>query len=111
MKYIDEGGVWMETAKVTVDTLGEALMVSALGLSTVFITLVSLALAVLLVSVVLRALGIGKETKQEAPVNTAPQAPKEELDGELYAAIVAAISEEMGLPVDRFQIVSIQESV
>lgn len=101
----------MEAAKVTVDSMGEALMVSVLGLSTVFITLVSLALAVLLVSWVLRILGIAKETKQESPAGTAPQAPKEELNGELYAAIVAAISEEMNLPVDKFQIVSIQESV
>lgn len=93
-----------------VNNLGEALFVSLLGISTVFTALIALAIAVVIVSKVLQVLGIGKEEKKETKVASAVSADDGK-DDELYAAIVAAVSEEMKLPVDQFQVVSIKEIV
>ncbi len=97
---------------VEVTTVLQALIVSAMGLGTVFLTLISLAVAVVIVSKVLAGTGIGQEEdKKPQAVVSKPAAEVKSSDenGELYAAIVAAISEEMKLPVDKFQIVSITE--
>ena len=91
--------------------LANAFTICAMGLSTVFLTLISLAIAVIVVSKVLLALGIGK--KEEPKASATPAAAKTTVatdeNDETYAAIVAAVSEEMKLPVDKFRIVEITE--
>lgn len=93
-----------------VNSAGEALFVSLLGISTVFTALISLAIAVIIVSKVLQMLGIGKEEKKTVPVS-APTLVDDGKDDELYAAVVAAVSEEIKLPIEQFQVVSIKEIV
>lgn len=93
--------------------LANAFTISAMGLSTVFLTLISLAIAVIVVSKVLLALGIGKKEEPKASAMPAAAAAKTTVatdeNDETYAAIVAAVSEEMKLPVDKFRIVEITE--
>lgn len=92
--------------------LADAFTVSAMGLSTVFLTLISLSIAVVIVSKVLLALGIGKKEQPKAtatPAATEKTTVATDENNETYAAIVAAVSEEMKLPVDKFTIVSITE--
>lgn len=93
--------------------LANAFTISAMGLSTVFLTLISLAIAVIVVSKVLLALGIGKKEEPKASATPAAAAAKTTVatdeNDETYAAIVAAVSEEMKLPVDKFRIVEITE--
>lgn len=93
-----------------VDVLN-AVTISVMGLTTVFLTLIALALAVIVVSKVLLALGVGKkeESKASATTATAATAVATDENDETYAAIVAAVSEEMKLPVDKFRIVEITE--
>lgn len=85
-------------------TLGESLIISLLGLATVFTCLIVLSLAIMLFSRVFALAEGGK--KAPAPA-AAPAAPA--FDEESYAAIIAAVSEETGLPLDKFQITSIKE--
>lgn len=92
--------------------VADAFTISVMGLSTVFLALISLAIAVIIVSKILLALGIGKKEEPKASA-AAPAATKTTVatdeNDETYAAIVAAISEEMKLPVDKFRIVEITE--
>ena len=92
--------------------LANAFTISAMGLSTVFLTLISLAIAVIVVSKVLLALGIGKKEEPKAsatPAAAAKTTVATDENDETYAAIVAAVSEEMKLPIDKFRIVEITE--
>ena len=84
-------------------TLGESLIISALGIATVFTCLIVLSLVIMLFSRILSAGGEKKATAAAA----APAAPA--FDEESYAVIMAAVSEETGLPLDKFQILSIKE--
>ena len=90
--------------------LANAFTISVMGLSTVFLTLISLAIAVIIVSKVLLALGIGKKEEPKASATPAAKTTvATDENDETYAAIVAAVSEEMKLPVDKFRIVEITE--
>ena len=86
-------------------TLGESLIISMLGVATVFTCLIVLSLAIMLFSRIF-SLAEGGSKKAPAPAE-APAAPA--FDEESYAAIIAAVSEETGLPLDKFQITSIKE--
>ncbi len=86
-------------------TLGESLIISMLGIATVFTCLIVLSLAIMLFSRIF-SLAEGGSKKAPAPA-AAPAAPA--FDEESYAAIIAAVSEETGLPLDKFQITSIKE--
>ena len=55
------------------------------------------------------ALGIGKKEEPKASAATAKTTVATDENDETYAAIVAAVSEEMKLPVDKFRIVEITE--
>lgn len=95
-------------------TTFESFITFLVGFSIVFICLVSLALFIIVSSKVINL--ILKDNKPKvAPTNTttnvAPKAPVKENESELeeLAVIVSAISEEIRLPVEKFEIVSIKQ--
>lgn len=87
----------------------EALMISLTGLCIVFLTLIVIAIMIKLTSVVVNSVTKGdKEVTQKSPQQAAPRVENKK-DSAVIAAIIAAVSEEMKLPVDKFRIVSIKE--
>lgn len=98
----------------------EALGVSLSGMTTVFLSLVALALAIILVGMVLSFMGLGanmQSKKQNAPVKTASTMPASananvskaavQEDMQEYAVILATISEHTRVPIERLKIKSI----
>lgn len=87
----------------------EAFMISLTGLCIVFLTLIVIAIMIKLTSVVVNAVvKEGENAVKKSPEKAAPVVENKK-DGALVAAIIAAVSEEMKLPVDQFKIVSIKE--
>lgn len=101
------GGEYMY--KETVMSLGDSILISLMGLLTVFAALIFLALAVTLVSKVLNTVIKEKESTPKTESVSVPAVSNDEPDTETYAAIIAAIAEEMKVSPDQFQIISIQE--
>ena len=78
--------MWTESTM----SIGQSLIISAMGISVVFLALVSLALAIIVISKIL-----GSVIKDNA------QKPA--------AVLMATIGEDLGLPTDQFQITSVTE--
>lgn len=105
------GGIWGDKPMTTLD----AFVVSLSGMATVFVVLVSLAIAIVIMGKILNAMGVTKaqETKvvstsqkpASAPVPVATK-PVEE-DMEEYAVILAAVSEHTRTPIERLKVTSI----
>lgn len=88
---------------------GQSVIVSLLGLSVVFLALICLALAVTVISKILRSV-ISDGAK--APAVVAPAAApavSDEADKELLAVLMATIGDDLGLPTDKFRILSVTE--
>lgn len=85
----------------------ESLAASGLGLLVVMLVLVVLAFAIIAVTKVLKMLGLGIQDKAAPAVQNVSQGDK--LDEESYAVIMAAVSEEIQKPVDKFRIIEIKE--
>ena len=83
----------------------EALMISLSGICIVFIVLLVIAGMIKITSIVVSS--IVKEEKKEMPKKAAPV--DKGISGDTIAAIIAAVSEDMRVPVDRFEIKSIKE--
>ena len=91
-------------------TTKEAFMISLTGLCIVFLTLIVISIMIKLTSVVVNSITKGdKEVTQKAPQQAAAPRVENKKDGAEVAAIIAAVSEEMKLPVDQFKILSIKE--
>ena len=85
---------------------GQSVIVSLLGISVVFITLVTLALAIVLISKILRSIikdGAQKPAPAVAPVVS------DEADKETLAVLMATIGMDLELPADQFKIVNVKE--
>lgn len=82
--------------------ISEQLLVSLMGLATVFLCLIVLALAIMLVSKLIGGLGIGEK-------KAAAAAPAPAMDEEGMAVVMAAVCEETGLPIDQIRIKNVQE--
>lgn len=81
-------------------SFGDSLMISTMGLATVFICLIALCLAIMLFSKIFSTVG------REKPIPVvAPAGPP--LDEETYAVLLGAVSEETRLPLDQFRITKI----
>ena len=76
---------------------GQSVIVSLLGLSVVFLALICLALAIMVISKILRSV-----------VSDGAKAPAE-ADKELLAVLMATIGDDLGLPTDKFKILSVTE--
>lgn len=87
--------------------ISEQLLVSLMGLATVFLCLIVLALAIMLVSKLIGGLGIGEKKAAAAPAVAAAPAPA--MDEEGMAVVMAAVCEETGLPIDQIRIKNVQE--
>ena len=88
--------------------ISEQLLVSLMGIATVFLCLIVLALAIMLVSKLIGGLGIGEKKAAAAPA-AAAAAPAPAMDEEGMAVVMAAVCEETGLPIDRIRIKNVQE--
>lgn len=82
----------------------QSLTVSAMGLSVVFVTLIVLSLALLIFSKIF-AIGSGKK---QTPVPAAPLPVTQEENEDVYAVLIAVISEELRAPIDSFRITEIK---
>lgn len=87
--------------------ISEQLLVSLMGLATVFLCLIVLAVAIMLVSKLIGGLGIGEKKATAAPAAAAAPAPA--MDEEGMAVVMAAVCEETGLPIDQIRIKNVQE--
>lgn len=85
----------------------ESIVISALGLSVVFVTLVSLALAIIIISKLLRSI-IKDDVKKPAAAPVQP-AVSDEADKETLAVLMAVIGTDLDLPPDQFKIVNVKE--
>lgn len=87
--------------------ISEQLLVSLMGIATVFLCLIVLAVAIMLVSKLIGGLGIGEKKAAVAPAPAAAPAPA--MDEEGMAVVMAAVCEETGLPIDQIRIKNVQE--
>ena len=85
---------------------GQSVIVSLLGISVVFITLVTLALAIVLISKILRS--IIKDGAQK-PAPAAAPVVSDEADKETLAVLMATIGMDLELPADQVKIVNVKE--
>ena len=85
---------------------GQSVIVSLLGLSVVFLALICLALAIMVISKILRSV---VSDGAKAPAAAQKAAPADEADKELLAVLMATIGDDLGLPTDKFKILSVTE--
>ena len=83
---------------------GQSVIVSLLGLSVVFLALICLALAIMVISKILRSV-----VSDGAKAPAAAPAVSDEADKELLAVLMATIGDDLGLPTDKFKILSVTE--
>ena len=93
----------------TADTmsLGTALVYSLLGLTVVFLALISLSVAIIISSKIIRSIE-GAASHSKAPTKAAPVVSDEE-DKELLAVLASVISEDLGSGPDEIRITSVTE--
>lgn len=84
----------------------ESIVMSALGLSVVFVTLVVLALAIVIISKILRTIIKDEVKPAAAPVQPAVS---DEADKETLAVLMATIGADLELPPEQFKIVNVRE--
>ena len=85
---------------------GQSVIVSLLGLSVVFLALICLALAIMVISKILRSV---VSDGAKAPAAAQKAAVSDEADKELLAVLMATIGDDLGLPTDKFKILSVTE--
>ena len=82
---------------------GQSVIVSLLCFSVVF-----LALAIMVISKILRSV-VSDGAKAPAAAQKAAPAVSDEADKELLAVLMATIGDDLGLPTDKFKILSVTE--
>lgn len=87
--------------------IGQSVIVSLLGISVVFLTLIVLSLAIILISRILGA--IIKDKAQKPAVAAAAPVGSDEPDKEMLAVLMATIGEDLGVPTDQFRILNVTE--
>ena len=87
---------------------GQSVIVSLLGLSVVFLALICLALAIMVISKILRSV-VSDGAKAPAVAQKAAPPVSDEADKELLAVLMATIGDDLGLPTDKFKILSVTE--
>lgn len=102
--------MWTETTM----SVGQSLILSAMGLLVVMSVLAILAIAIIIMSKLVGGVGAKKPAAapaaaKKAAAPAAPAAPVVTIDEEAYAVMIAAVSDACGLPVKSFQITSIKE--
>lgn len=87
--------------------VSQSFIVSLLGLSVVFITLVVLALAIMTISKLLRF--IIKDEAQKPAAAVSQPVVSDEADKETLAVLMATIGMDLDLPTEQFKIVNVRE--
>ena len=87
---------------------GQSVIVSLLGLSVVFLALICPALAIMVISKILRSV-VSDGAKAPAAARKQTPAVSDEADKELLAVLMATIGDDLGLPTDKFKILSVTE--
>jgi len=87
--------------------IGQSVIVSLLGISVVFLTLIVLSLAIILISKILGA--IIKDKAQKPAAAAAAPVVSDEPDKEMLAVLMATIGEDLGVPTDQFRILNVTE--
>lgn len=90
----------------------DSLVTFFIGFSIVFICLIALAIFIILSSKIIAIISksIPEEKVEATKTQSAPKVVENnDEDAEELAVIIAAVSEEMKLPVDKFKLVSIKE--
>ena len=87
-------------------SIPESVVISVLGISVVFITLIVLALAIVIISKILRV--IIKDEVKPAAAAVQP-AVSDEADKETLAVLMATIGVDLNLSPEEFKIVDIKE--
>ena len=81
-------------------TISQVILYSVLGISVVFLTLISLALIIIGTSKLLKALGLSEENMEKQVAATKAPTPSTssvvDENAELIAAIIGAVTEEAG---------------
>ncbi|MCI6640845.1 MAG: OadG family protein [Pygmaiobacter massiliensis] len=103
--------MWTETTM----SVGQTLILSVMGLAVVMAVLAILAIAIIIMSKLVG--GVAGKKPAAAPARAvapakaaAPAAPAAPvIDEPTYAVLIAAASEDSGLPINSFQITSIKE--
>lgn len=85
----------------------QSVIVSGMGITVVFLTLVVLALAIMVISKLLS--GFIKENAQVPAVSAVQPAVSDEADKETLAVLMAAIGLDLDLPPEQFKIVDVKE--
>lgn len=85
-------------------TFLDSVMISAVGILVVFSALASLAIAIVIISKILKLFD-----KTEVSKAAVAAAPAPAIDEESYAVLLAAISEEARLSGEEFRVTSIKE--
>lgn len=96
--------MWTESTM----SIGQSLIISAMGICTVFLVLICLALAIVVMTKILGALvkdGAKKPAAAPAPAPVVSDEPQKET----LAVLMATIGEDLGLPTDQFKITSVTE--
>lgn len=84
----------------------QSVIVSGMGITVVFLTLVTLALAIMAISKILRMF-IKDDTQKPAAV--VQPVVSDEADKETLAVLMAAIGLDLDLPPEQFKIVDVRE--
>lgn len=87
-------------------SIPESVVISALGISVVFITLIVLALAIVIISKILRVIIKDEVKPAAAPVQPAVS---DEADKETLAVLMATIGVDLNLSPEEFKIVDVKE--
>lgn len=95
----------------TGDRMGllESLSLSGIGFLVVFSVLVILAVAILIFSRIFTAINRDKKQPDPPAAPPPPAPPVDNGEDEIFAVLLAAVSEQEKIPMDRFRIVEIRE--
>ena len=96
--------MWTESTM----SIGQSLIISAMGISVVFLALICLSLAIIVISKILGSFS-GKTAQKTAAAPAPAPVVSDEPQKEVLAVLMATIGEDLGCPPDQFRIKSVTE--
>ena len=96
--------MWTESTM----SIGQSLIISAMGISVVFLALICLSLAIIVISKILGSV-TGKAAQKPAAAPAPAPVVSDEPQKEVLAVLMATIGEDLGCPPDQFRIKSVTE--
>ena len=96
--------MWTESTM----SIGQSLIISAMGISVVFLALICLSLAIIVISKLLGSV-TGKAAQKPAAAPAPAPVVSDEPQKEVLAVLMATIGEDLGCPTDQFRNKSVTE--